>query len=158
VFCCHVLLSKSKLPNAKFSNYAWTVLAGYFISFFTEQLQIAIIRLLMFVVVFFLAWVSGHYLYSLYVVQSVIRSSATSWWFASWSISEDSEISSEKSGDRGTWTCDLQLQHLQARLTSAVLLSLSPVLKWHGQYQGICTIHATTEMLWLLFTFLFKIE
>jgi hypothetical protein len=31
---------------------------------------------------------------------------------------------------------------LQARLTSALLLPLSPVLKWHGQYQGLGTIPA----------------
>jgi hypothetical protein len=33
---------------------------------------------------------------------------------------------------------------LQARLTSALLLPLSPVLKWHGQYQGLGTIPAVT--------------
>jgi hypothetical protein len=61
---------------------------------------------------------------------------------ASWSISEE-KYPQKNQGTAGLGPATFSFNcHLQARLTSALLLPLSPVLKWHGQYQGLGTIPA----------------
>jgi hypothetical protein len=61
---------------------------------------------------------------------------------ASWSISEEKHPQKNQ-GTAGLEPATFSFNcHLQARLTSALLLPLSPVLKWHGQYQGLGTIPA----------------